>query len=226
MPSDITKATTWSQVRKVTISGSDEPPSDNSDVQPSGEATENYTPAHTAADYPESSANQKQAKIGDKGKLIGYRKAQEHVMKSLENPEIVKALDLLERHQIFKALDDMEKAAEPAEEKADEEKSTEVTPADVTKVASAVVKEALAPLSKQLDSIMKALAKSQGSDLQKSGFVPVGSTGKPDIGAENKAAPYTKDGQKIMKAADGSDSLAPSFEDLAGTPLHDITRGI
>lgn len=229
MASDLTKAT-WANIR----SGAALPPSDNSDVQPSGEASENSKPPHTAADYPESSANRKTT-IGENGKMIGYKKAQATLMKALEDPEITKSLDHLEKAGVLKMMSDLEKAEVEAstEAKAEEVKEDEPeaehkmykgpSPADVAQIVKMTVGDQIGSLAKQVSDLTKAFTNSQKApDLQKAGFVEVSSTAKPNLEKAEMVSAGSPAASRLQKAADSNATdETPSFDDLAGRRLGD-----
>ncbi len=209
---------TWDDIRR----GADQPPSDNSDAQPSGFHSENYTPPHTPKDYPESGSNQKHKEIGDEGKMLGYKKAGEHLMKALDTDEVLKAMDTLEKAGVFSDVGTLKESYDDSDDDAEEEasmKSDSPSPSDVAKMIDSRIERATAPLLKAMQELQAGITKmvgnqGNGAALQKVGFVPASETGKPALSKEEKASPSLK---KSMDAAD--DDEVPDFDTLANTRM-------
>lgn len=175
-----TQKTTWEDVKR----GAAMPPSDNSDEHPSGIAAENYTPPHGPDNYPinDSGSNKPHPKIGDEGKMLLY-KAQETLKKSLDDPEVLKAMDTLEKAGVFrdagtllKADGEAEKAEGYTDEKDDDDDDSEEessmkgqpavrksayvpTPGDVASIVDGRIARHLEPITKALQGLQDGITK-------------------------------------------------------------------
>lgn len=233
MPTASTTKATWEDIRRH----ADQPPADDHDIMASGQANENTPPGHHGDQYPASGANKPHAKVGEEaGYLPGKsKKAMEHLRKSLADPEVLKAMETLEQKGVLGAADDL-KAAESelqaadnssdvqaSDEEASDMKSDSPTPADVAKVADDRIARALAPLTKQIADLTKAVMSRSGSESQKSGLIEVGGTAKPNVGTDGSAPSYGSGAKKALEDADTGETGSFDFADLASSRLQVVS---
>lgn len=205
--------------------GADKPPSDNSDENASGQANENVNPPNAADKVnPKSTANTKTGSPSPQakgGKLIGFtQKQQAALLKALENPEVVKALDAAEAAGAFKAFDG---------EDDHEDDEEDDTPADAP--ADKMYKR-LGSLEKQLSTLTKAFtdyvqANEKTADLQKAGFVQQSApTGKPGMAQLEKQPTYDSRQAALQKSVQNFEETgtAPDYHELGRIRLTGVLQ--
>lgn len=200
--------------------GAAKPPSDDKDEAPSGLATENFKGSGPAASEatPASTANTKTGSPGPnaKGGLAGFSKKQQAaLLKALENPEVVKALDSLESAGAMKALDDCEDDGH--------DEGGEMPPTDDKMYRS------VQALQKQVSDLTKMVTDLTNgkSDMQKAGFVEVGQpTQKPPMASLEKQPAYDSRQAAIQKGVANFEETGdlPDFQQLSAMRLSGVLR--